>query len=344
MQPSNAVVAALPKIHLHCHLEGALRAETFVELTDRYGISTRYRPGEEVDGPRDPAQVYHFSDFREFLLTFAAVSRSLARPDDYARLAREFVDDARNQNVVYGELFVSPSVWTFFNPQLDIRDAFAAISEELRHAREFGAEFRLIVDVTRNFGADSAMRTARLAASLTDRGVIGIGLGGDEARFPASMFRDVFAFARSEGLHAVAHAGEAAGADSVRDAVTILGAERIGHGIRALEDDAIVDLLRQKHIPLEVCPTSNFLTGVADRDLAHPIAALDDAGVVVTVDADDPTLFGTSIAAEYAYVAELLGVDRLVRFVHQAIDAAFLDREQRDRLHELVRTELSSAR
>ena len=344
MESFDGFVAAVPKIHLHCHLEGALRAETFLDLTDRYGLSTRYVPGQEVDGPRDIESVYRFADFREFLLTFAAVSRSLKTPDDYARLAREFVQDARAQNVVYGELFVSPSVWRFFNPELNVHDAFAAIAGELRAAEAKGASFRLIADVTRNFGLESAMQTATEALALTDHGVIGIGLGGDEARFPAELFEDVFDFARANGLHRVAHAGEAAGAQSVRAAIDVLKAERIGHGVRALEDPSVVELLVERQIPLEVCPTSNFLTQAVGPEHPHPFLELDRAGVIVTIDADDPTLFGTSISQEYAYVAQHAGRDALHRLIGQAVDASFLDSAAKRALHERVRTELEPAR
>ncbi|MEO9170867.1 MAG: adenosine deaminase [Candidatus Baltobacteraceae bacterium] len=334
-------VERIPKIHLHCHLEGSLRAQTFLELTERDGISTRYRPGEDVAGPRDLDRVYAFADFQEFLLTFAAVSRALATPADYARLAREFVDDARAQRVVYGELFISPSVWAFFHPRLDLGEAVSAIAGELKAAD--GAEFRLIVDVTRNFGAESAMRTTLLASQLEDHGVIGVGLGGDEARFPADLFEDVFAFARSQGLHCVAHAGEAAGAESVRAAIDILRAERIGHGVRALEDPSVVELLRERKIALEVCPTSNFLTGTTSRERPHPLQDLDAAGVCVTIDADDPALFETSITGEYLYAARNVGVDALNRFILNAVDASFLDRESKQALRGRISAELRAA-
>jgi aminodeoxyfutalosine deaminase len=320
MHSLDPAIASLPKIHVHCHLEGALRAETFVELTRRYGLSTRFRPGgNEIAGPTDPAEVYRFADFGEFLLLFAAVSRALARPDDYAQLAREFAADARAQNVVHGEIFVSPSVWSYFHSELDVRATLRTMIEELR-----GANMHLILDVTRNFGAESAMKTAELAASLAGDGVIGIGLGGDEARFPAPLFKEVFAYARSCGLHTVAHAGEADGAQSVRDAVEILKAERIGHGVRALEDESVVELLRERNIPLEICPTSNFLTGAASRNEPHPYEELDRAGVLVTIDADDPTLFGTTISQEYALVAKQSGLDTLKRYINNAANASFM--------------------
>ncbi len=198
---------------------------------------------------------------------------------------------------------------------------------------QHGVEFSLIVDVTRNFGADSAMRTAQLAASMAGEGVIGIGLGGDEMKFPPELFGDVFAYARAQGLHTVAHAGEGAGAQSVRAAVEI-GAERIGHGVRAIEDPAVVALLRERAIPLEISPTSNARTGVVPLDAEHPFTHLDASGVRVTIDADDPAIFGTSISAEYALVARRAGIATLQRFITQAADASFLAPSAKAALHE----------
>jgi adenosine deaminase len=345
------VAVVLPKIHLHCHLEGALRAATFLELAAKHGVATTYRPHgggafeAAGDPPEHPDDVYRFATFGEFLLTFAAVSRSLKDPEDYGRLAAEFARDALAQNVAYGELFVSPSVWQFFHPEIDVRACVDAIRSAFDDAtRGTGVLFQLIVDLTRNFGAEAAMRTARLATELTDLGVIGIGLGGDESKYPAELFSDAFAYARAEGLHCVAHAGEAAGPESVRAAIEYLRVERIGHGVRALEDRNVLDLLAHRRIPLEVCPTSNFLTGVASRERPHPILELDAAGCVVTIDADDPTLFRTSISDEYAYVASLAGEATLARFVGNAIDASFADEPRKVRLRERLaraRAELS---
>jgi adenosine deaminase len=318
----------LPKIHLHCHLEGALRAATFLELAAKHGVATTYRPkaGDTFEGepaaPSSPEDVYRFANFGEFLLTFAAVSRSLRDPEDYARLAREFAADAIAQNVIYGELFISPSVWQVFHPDIDVRACVQAIRTALDQASN-GVGFNLIVDLTRNFGVESAMRTARLAVDLKDCDVIAIGLGGDEAKYPPELFVDAFAYARNNGLHVVAHAGEAAGPQSIRDAIDLLGAQRIGHGVRAVEDPALVALLAERKIPLEICPTSNFLTGVATRGRPHPFVELDRAGCIVTIDADDPALFGTSISEEYAYVTQTAGDATLVRLIGNAIDASF---------------------
>ena len=344
---STSLAERIAKVHLHCHLEGCLRGATFVELAGRHGVPLRYRPGQ-ADGSApwvgaaedagDPSDPYRFKDFREFLLAFAAVGRSLREPDDYARLAREFVEDALAQNVIYGELFVSPSVWTFFNEDLNVREAFEAMVRELRAARPH-ATFKLIVDLTRNFGAERAMGTARLAASLTDLDVIGVGLGGDESRFPPELYAEAYAFARAQGLHAVVHAGEAAGPESVRNAVELLGAQRIGHGIAALQDPAVVELLATKRIPVEVCPTSNVLTGCALPD-GHAFFEFDRAGCIVVIDADDPPMFGTSIQREYAIVEREAGGDTLVRFVRNAIDASFAPSERKQALHMQLDAEL----
>ncbi len=333
------LLRSIPKVQLHCHLEGTLRPSTFIDLARRRGVALTYRRGQarEVlpafEDPVDPEGVYRFADFQEFLMTFAAVSRSLAEPADYGRLASEYVQDALKHNVAHAEVFISPSVWRFFHPDIDVRACVRAMREAF-DAESQALEVQLIADVTRNFGVESAMRTARAALELQDLGVIGIGLGGDEARYPAELFEDVYAFARKEGLHTVAHAGEAAGAQSVHAAIHVLGAERIGHGIRALEDPQTVQLLAQRRIPLEICPTSNMLTGVARRGDPHPLLELDAAGCMVTIDADDPALFGTSITEEYAYVAQIAGMDALLRFAANAVDASFTAPERKAALHQ----------
>ena len=346
----------IPKIHLHCHLEGTLRPATFVELAAKHGVGLRYRPvilrqaqddtgsvqddtgsvqddtgsaqddtgsAQDGDGGQgDPAEPYRFEGMGEFLYLFAAVSRSLREPSDYARLAAEFVDDALAQGVIYGELFVSPPVWSFFNPSLDTRSTMEAIVSELRRARP-RATFRLLPDLTRNFGEARAMETARAMATMTDLDVVGVSLGGDEVRFPARLFVDPFAYARSQGLNCVAHAGEVGGAASVRDAVELLGAQRIGHGIRALEDPRTVELLASRGIPLEICPTSNRLTGAVLADHPHPYVEFDRLGCLVTIDSDDPALFDSSITREYELVENTAGPAALERYVRNAIEATF---------------------
>jgi adenosine deaminase len=303
----DAFLRALPKVQLHCHLEGTVRPRTLAELGRRAGI-------EFGDDP------YGFTTFAGFLLAFQAVCKTLDGPGAFARIAREYAEDAASQGVRYAELFVSPSVWAFFHPSIDEEACLRAIRDALAGAR---IETALICDVTRNFGAASARRSVARAARWREHGVIGIGLGGDERRFPANLFRDSFELARNEGLHVVAHAGEVDGPASVRDAVEILGAERIGHGIRALQDPAVVQLLVERGIPVEVCPTSNRRTGACPPEISDPLAALDASGVVVTLDTDDPAMFGCTLLDEYALADESLGREAVVRIARNGIEASF---------------------
>ena len=312
-----------------------MRAETFRELAALRGIeSARAR------GPL--ANTYAFKTFGEFLLTFAEVCKTLQQPEDYARIAHDFALDAATQNVRYAEVFISPSVWTFFHPLLDVHATLTAMRAALDEAcARHGMEVAFICDLTRNFGVERAFDTARTAVTLAEAGlgVVAIGLGGDEANFAAELFREPFAFARDRGLHAVVHAGEAAGAHSVRAAVEMLGAERIGHGVRSIEDAAVVELLADRRIALELCPTSNRLTGAVARGAPHPIAALDAAGVLCTIDADDPALFSTTLLREYELVGDQCGQASLARFARNAVDASFAAAEHKVRL----RAELDAA-
>jgi adenosine deaminase len=323
-----AEILALPKVQLHCHLEGTLHRERFRELALRHGVDIGFRATLPLEN------TYAFADFAGFLLLFRDVASVLREPADFAALAADYAADAAAQNVRYAEVFVSPSVWTWFHRGIDVEGTFAATRAALDTARaETGVEVALICDLTRNFGAVRAQETAEVAVAMRKYGVIGVGLGGDEGKWPPGLFAEAFTFARNAGLRTVAHAGEAAGAASVRAAVEVLGAERIGHGVRAIEDHAVVELLARRGIPLEICPTSNRLTGAAPAHLPHPMGALDAAGVRVTIDADDPALFGTTLLDEYREVERTLGGSALRRFAANAIDASFAPAPFKARLH-----------
>ena len=328
----------MPKVQLHCHLEGTLHRERFRELAVHHGVDIGARASVA------PEATYRFTDFAEFLLLFRDVASVLREPADFAVLAADYAADAVAQNVRYAEIFVSPSVWTWFHRGIDVEGTFAAMRAAFDAAgARNDLEIAFICDLTRNFGPERALETARLAVAMKPYGVLGVGLGGDEARWPPELFADAFAFAREYGLRTVAHAGEAAGPASVRAAVEELGAERIGHGVRAIEDPAVVALLAQRRIPLEICPTSNRLTGAAPAHLPHPMGALHAAGVSVTIDADDPALFGTTLVDEYQEVERTLGADVLRIFGRNAIQASFAAPERKARLYaELERSRSSS--
>ncbi|MGA2157311.1 MAG: adenosine deaminase [Bryobacteraceae bacterium] len=280
--------AQLPKAELHLHLEGSVDAETLHELDPA-------TPLEELRA------LYHYPDFNAFLKTFGAVVTRLARPEDYALVTRRLLERLAAQNVRYAEIIIAAGVVLWkkqeFGPVFDaIHDA----------ARGSPVEVRWILDAVRQFGVEPAWEVARLAAARQDRGVVAIGIGGSEERGPAEWFKDVFAFAKSAGLHLTAHAGESAGPESVWEAL-ILGAERIGHGIAAVRDRGLLRHLRERDIPLEISITSNLVTGVVKRLEDHPMRALYDAGVPIVLNTDDPAMFGCTLTDEYRLAARAFG-------------------------------------
>jgi adenosine deaminase/aminodeoxyfutalosine deaminase len=280
--------AQLPKAELHLHLEGSVDAETLHELDPA-------TPLEELRA------LYRYPDFNAFLKTFGAVVTRLARPEDYALVTRRLLERLAAQNVRYAEIIIAAGVVLWkkqeFGPVFDaIHDA----------AHGSPVEVRWILDAVRQFGVEPAWDVARLAAARQDRGVVAIGIGGSEERGPAEWFKDVFAFAKSAGLHLTAHAGESGGPESVWEAL-VLGAERIGHGIAAVRDPELLRHLRDRDIPLEISITSNLVTGVVARLEDHPIRALYDAGVPIVLNTDDPAMFGCTLTDEYRLAARAFG-------------------------------------
>jgi len=319
----------LPKVSLHCHLEGTLQPATFRAMALRAGGDLAQKLPERDD------ELYAFATFHDFLMRFRDVCAVLRKPEDYAQLAHEYAVDAMRQGILAAEIFVSPSAWLRLHPELDVRAAFEAIRAALQqHEEQSGLHVSILCDLTRNFGAEAALRTAEIAISMRDLGVIGVGLGGDEVHFPAELFRDAFRLAQRADLHCVAHAGEVAGPESVRAAVEVLGAERIGHGVRAIEDAAVVEMLARRTIALEQAPTSNRHTGAVVG--VHPMARFVAAGVRVAIDADDPALFGSSLLDELALVAEMEVAAFVVDRARDAVSASFLpDDRKRVLLDEL---------
>ena len=280
--------AQLPKAELHLHLEGSVDAETLHELDPA-------TPLEELRA------LYHYPDFNAFLKTFGAVVTRLARPEDYALVTRRLLERLAAQNVRYAEIIIAAGVvlWK--------RQEFGPIFDAIHDAaRGSPVEVRWILDAVRQFGVEPAWDVARLAAARQDRGVVAIGIGGSEERGPAEWFKDVFAFAKSAGLHLTAHAGESGGPESVWEAL-VLGAERIGHGIAAVRDPELLRHLRDRDIPLEISITSNLVTGVVARLEDHPIRALYDAGVPIVLNTDDPAMFGCTLTDEYRLAARAFG-------------------------------------
>jgi adenosine deaminase len=318
-------VAALPKVDIHLHLEGAIRPATVVDLARENEIDFPYRTADELE------RALRFDNFLRFLEMFQLVNRCLAKPRDFERISRELVEDLAAQNVVYAEVRYAP-----MHPMLrgmSFDDVTAAVVEGLcQGAGETGLETALICGLTRQW--DFCLETARQAVRWAGRGLHAIDIGGDEAGFPARQFVGVYREARKGGLQLTAHAGEAAGPESVWDAVQLLGVRRIGHGIRSIEDPRLLDFLRTEGVTLEVCPTSNVRTGVVSGYARHPLRRLHEAGVRVTLNSDDPAMFQTDTASEYAVAAREFGFTEaeLRQLTRNAIEAGFCPAEVKERL------------
>jgi aminodeoxyfutalosine deaminase len=223
-----------------------------------------------------------------------------------------------------------------------IFEAVAAAAEEA--GSRTGVRVQWIFDAIRHFGLEHVGEVLQWAARLQPLGVVALGIGGDEARGPARLFPDVFRQARDLGLHVVAHAGEACGPESIRDAVELLGAERIGHGLTAVQDDGVMSILRDRRIPMEVCPGSNVSTGLIARFEDHPLPKFLDAGLTVTLNSDDPAMFGTSLYQEFQHAAQCFALSRetLVGLCRNAIQASFLTAAEKQKLEARLNAEVES--
>ena len=276
------------KAELHLHLEGSVEPETLRELDPSLSLE-------------DIRARYSYADFPGFLQSYAWITRYLDGPEAYRLATRRLLESLRRQGVAYVEINLSVGVMVL--RELPVR----AIVEAVRQAcLESGVTAWFLVDAVRHFGPEAAQVVANHAVGLRDQGVIGFGVGGDEARGPIDWFEGVFAFVRSHGLHVVPHAGEACGPDSIRRALD-LGAERIGHGIRAADEPELMRRLRDEDIPLEVCISSNVMTGVVPALSAHPVRRLFDAGVPIVLNTDDPAMFHTTLRREYELAATVFG-------------------------------------
>jgi aminodeoxyfutalosine deaminase len=241
-------------------------------------------------------------DFTGFLQLFKAISERLETPEDYAKITAQLLAAFVDQDIDYAEVTLSAGVVLW--KKQDLRAVYKAIRGACLACP--AVKVKWCFDAVRQFGAEPAMRAAEIAAEFLDEDVVAFGIGGDEERGPAALFENVFAFARSKGLRLTAHAGETCGPNSIWDALRI-GAERIGHGIRAIEDPALLRHLRDHAIPLEVCITSNLATGVVKRLEDHPVRRLFDAGVPITLNTDDPGIFATTLAREFEIARERFG-------------------------------------
>jgi adenosine deaminase/aminodeoxyfutalosine deaminase len=317
-----AFIRRLPKAELHLHLEGTILPSTLVELSARHDA----RPLTLAEAEA----LYKFTDFSGFMDAFKAVTGQLIGPEDYELAAWRMMEHLAEQGVVHAEVYISVGViyhWRNHDPA-----AFEPIFDGLerareRAARELGLSLYWIFDAVRHFTVPEAERVFLKAAELKPAhpSIIGIGLGGDERRTGSQPFRTLYTEAKEADLRLTNHAGETTGPEAIWEALAI-GSERIGHALSALNDPNLLQELKAREVPLELCPTSNIRTGVCPSIAAHPLRRLFDAGLLVTLNSDDPAFFGSDLANEFllAHTEQKFTCDELRQLARNSFKASFL--------------------
>ena len=321
-----------PLVELHRHLDGNVRIETVIDLARQHNLALpawtpeELRPYVQVTEPAPGVMA--------FIARFDLLRHVMADYDAVRRIAWENLEDAVNEGIDYIELRFSP--YFMAEPHgLDLMGVTEAVCDALEEAQgELPVRARLIGIISRTYGPDVAWTELEAAIQHRERGVVALDLAGDEANFPGALFVQHFRKAQEAGLHIIAHAGESAGAESIRQAVLELHAERIGHAVHAIDDPATMGLLADRRIGIESCPTSNVQTSTVPSYQAHPLPAFLEHGLLVTLNTDDPSISGIDLAHEYRVAQEELGLDEagLRQLQENAVEAAFLTPEEREDL------------
>jgi aminodeoxyfutalosine deaminase len=315
-----------PKIELHVHLEGTVRPETLLEIARRNDYAL---PADTAEGL---AKLYEYRDFAHFIEVWILTTNALRTPEDFRQVVVDYAAEAAEHGAVYLEAIFSPAERV--RRGVDWDEMFGGYCDGAEAAREgHGVEVRLTPDIFRGAGSDEAEQVVRYSAKYRDRGVVGVGLGGLEAEYPPEAYAAAFELARAEGLASVPHAGEVAGPTSIRGALEALGAARIRHGIRAVEDPALLAELRDREIVLDVCPVSNVRTGAVPTLEEHPLPQLVEAGVLCSINTDDPAMFDTDLTREHE-AAAFLGVNPKTTY-EAGVTGALCDDETRGRLRRI---------
>lgn len=321
-----AIMKAMPKTELHTHVEGAVRPETILDLAGQYNVEL---PAKTVDELKEKIGMRPGEDLLDFLKKFDCFRFVFDRPETLQRLAYECIEDNALENVKYTELRINP----YKKPENvsvgQVLDSVLAGMEQAK--KDYGVEAKLIASINRSHDVERAMQVAQAAVERKDRGIVGLDLAGDEVHNPPEKFTAVFDYARDNGLHVTVHAGEAVGPESIDKAVSFLGAERIGHGVRAQESEATVQMLKDKGITLEMCPTSNNLLNVVADMKSYPCAKYHHNGVKVTINTDDRHIFGVTLSDEYTRLASETGLtlSELEKISRQGLESSFLPEKQR---------------
>lgn len=320
-------ILSLPKAELHLHLEGSIQPATVCALTARHGV---------VMTEEDVRRRYAYRDFSEFIEAFKWVTSFLRDPQDYALIASDLAEHLLTQNVVYTEVTLSIGVMLLRKQQPEAN--FEALLRATEPFERRGLRFRWVFDGARQFGAEAAMQVVEAAKRCASKAIVAFGIGGDELSAPTEVFRSTYDKAAEFGLHRLMHAGETGGPEKIREAIELLGAERIGHGIAAIRDPDLMHLLAERRIPLEICPGSNMKTGALALQLRrenakiqdHPLPKLLRLGIPVVLSTDDPAMFHTTLQTEYENAARMgLREEELLQLVEMGFQHAFLPAAER---------------
>ncbi|MBD2103283.1 adenosine deaminase [Leptolyngbya sp. FACHB-261] len=318
------LIQALPKVELHLHLEGAIPLNTLWQLVEKYGGTSELGDLAQLE------QKFAYKDFAHFIDTWIWKNNFLREYEDFTLIAAAVAEDLTNQNVRYAEVFYSPG--DFARHGLEVQELTAAIRRGLNTQPEI--TINLVADLIRDFGPEQGAIWLQAVSEVKELGVIGIGIGGSEQAFPPEPYAAVFETARNFGFKTSAHAGEAAGPESIWGAVKTLQVDRIGHGTRAIEDPSLVNWLQTQQIPIEACPISNLRTGVVPNLAAHPIRQFYAQNLLVSVNTDDPKMFNTSLEEEYLALMSTFGFQfpDIIRFSENAIQSAWCSADFQQKL------------
>lgn len=321
---------ALPKAELHLHLEGSIQPATVGTLTARHGV---------IMTEQEVRQRYTYRDFMEFIDSFKWVTSFLRQPADYALVARDLGEHLLTQGVAYAEVTLSVGVMLLRGQQPEAN--FEAVLHAAEPFEARGLRMNWVFDAVRQFGQAEAMRVMEAAKSCGSKYIVAFGIGGDELSVPTEDFRPVYEKAAESGMHLLMHAGEVGGPEKIREAIELLGVERIGHGIAASRDPALMDLLAERQIPLEICPQSNIRTGALAKQLQgevahiehHPLPALFRHNIPIVLSTDDPAMFHTTLLSEYENVARMgLSEEELATLAQMSFEHAFLSEDEKKAL------------
>lgn len=335
----DAFIERMPKVELHLHLEGSIESQTLLELAERNKVEI---PAQNVAGVE---QLLRYRDFGEFLTVYMALVRAVVTGEDFERLAYELGQHLATQQVRYAEVMVSPMQHILRD--VDMLEAIGGTAAGFARAqRETGVRVNLAFDFGRQYGPERAWHVLEVAQQAMPHGVVAWSIGGNEIGNPPEPFAEVFAAARQAGLQVMAHAGEVVGPASVWGAVDVLQSARIGHGIRAIDDPRLIAHLRTRGTVLDVSPSSNLYTGAASSWTMHPLRRLYDAGVIVTINTDDPTFFHTTLSSEFRLAVKHFGftADDLVQVTRNAVFGSFLPAAEQAALWQEIEAEIATLR